>query len=240
MLTISTFYNILIDSAHQQIKHLVLPKSNQKLIILPNSSQEQTSQSLLTTTTTTTPPNSQTATSPNIMSKLVLYKTPNSTGSIIKTEENGALKIVTSPASQVKPVVLNMNNSKPSVIQNLKPIKIIETSEETQNSLGSSFKRKFQLNNDHSFLNSLSPSSSSTNLGENGGIVVETSQPKLSIINLAKPPNLVCLKLSTPLENHSSNGHVSDEINSSSSSSAVINKRIKLVDVDLNEEPPVQ
>jgi hypothetical protein len=92
----------------QQIKHLVLPKSNQKLIILPNSNS----------TNTTTPSEPSGGNSPNIMSKLVLYKT---TKSIEGNHENGPTGStnVTTPTNSTDSTVTN-GTSSTQLTKNLK------------------------------------------------------------------------------------------------------------------------
>ena len=196
--------------APAQIKHLVLPKSNQKLIILPqgsgggggggvsslNSAVLDSSSSSSSSSSSTTPIAG--ITSPGIMSKLVLYKT--SKPSAIETE-NGAEAAPKNPKIIGAPSILTMQQPKPPVLFNvntnltnsinLKPIKIIESGVNSSDlhqplDSSSSVKRKFQLSNDHLFApaaaSSLSSSSSNNAEETNGG----SGSSKLSFINMLK------------------------------------------------------
>jgi hypothetical protein len=273
----------------QPIKHLVLPKSNQKLIILPNATNGSTT--------------SESVNGPSpggLISKLVMYKTSKSVepssstnddptptavnGTISSTQLAKNLKIIGSPSSTIISMstatstpTLTANNSKPTVLftvnnnnnnhhtvanhhnfnqfkststttptahhllSSLKPIKIVESVSTNGDGDHGPIKRKFQLTNDHLLSNGIhspvagnasSPSASTASLTiaedlNNGGgfepnaiistgkiiSVMKKSVGSPASPSLANTTSLVCLKMvdSAP-------------------------KRIKLVDVDLNDE----
>lgn len=212
------------------IKHLVLPKANQKLIIVPNSVTNGDPQA-------SAPPSSSSS-SPNLISKLVLLKSKSDHQTVVSssnddltttsaTQLSKNFKILGSPSilnaassssssstnssAGVSKSVLNINNKNigggATSIVSMKPIKIIEamTSEISGETASAVNKRKADED-------------------ENG----KTSDKSAT--------NLICLKLENGSDNVIRNGLANHHQNGEQDCNAASTKRIKLVNLDLKEE----